>query len=58
MPTTDQYLKPCLQPISIVGGNPTPWMPISNQAQLFFSDKNDKDEGKAPKGFEKFFKKK
>jgi len=47
-----------LQPVSISNGNPTPWMPISQQAQLFFSDKNDKDEDKAPKGFEKFFKKK
>jgi hypothetical protein len=37
---------------------PSNWMPLSNQSQLFFSDKNDKDEGKTPKGFEKFFKKK
>jgi hypothetical protein len=58
MPTADSYLKPQLQPVAINGSMPSNWMPLSHQSTLFFSDKNDKDENKTPKGFEKFFKKK
>ena len=59
MPNSDQYLKPQLAGRVQMNDGTQQWMPISKQSTLFFSDKNDKDEGnKAPKGFEKFFKKK